>query len=142
MAHSAGGDGGEEAADGGPELVLGPCRGLAQERLELGEELLDRVEIGTVGRQIEERGVGRGDRLADAVDLVRGEIVEHHDVAGLERRCQELLDVGAERRAGHRPVEHQRRDDAGLPETGDEGRGAPMAVRHGGDQALCDRLRP
>jgi predicted GNAT family N-acyltransferase len=68
------GDGGEEAADGRPELLLGPRRGLAQQRLELGEQLLDRVEVGRVRRQVEERGAGRGDRLADAIDLVRREM--------------------------------------------------------------------
>jgi hypothetical protein len=36
----------QEAADGRPELVLGPGGGLAQERLELGEQLFDRVQIG------------------------------------------------------------------------------------------------
>ena len=40
----------EEAADDGPELVLGPGGGLAQQRLELGEQLLDRVHVGAVGR--------------------------------------------------------------------------------------------
>jgi hypothetical protein len=32
------GHGVEEAADGGPELVPGPGRGFAEQRLELGEE--------------------------------------------------------------------------------------------------------
>ena len=34
---------------------------------------------------MEDRGPGRGDRPADAVDLVRREVVEHHDVAGLKQ---------------------------------------------------------
>jgi hypothetical protein len=46
--------GGEEAADGGPELVFGARGCLAQERLELGEQLLDQVEVGAVGRQVED----------------------------------------------------------------------------------------
>ena len=74
-------------------------RRLAQERLELGEQLLDRVEIRAVGRQVEDRGRGRGDRLADDHDLVRRQVVEHNDVAGRECGRQELLDVRAERRA-------------------------------------------
>jgi hypothetical protein len=44
-------DGGEEAADGRPELVLGARRNLAQQRLKLGEQLLDRVQVGRVRRQ-------------------------------------------------------------------------------------------
>jgi hypothetical protein len=68
-------------------------------RLELGEELFDGVQIGRVRRQVEDRGTGRGDRPADALDPVRREVVEHHDVARPERWRQELLHVGAERGA-------------------------------------------
>jgi hypothetical protein len=67
---------------------------------------------------------------SDAIDLVRREVVEHHDVAGRERRREELFDIGVEGGAvpcgcgdpapTRRAVEHQRGDDAGLPEPGDE----------------------
>ena len=46
----------EELSDG---IVQGfDCsrRGLAQEMLELGEDLLNRIEVGAVGRQIDELG--------------------------------------------------------------------------------------
>ena len=56
----------------------------------------DRVEIGTVGRQVEKLGAGRLDGLADAAHLVASEVVHDHDVAGRKRRSQHLLDVGAE----------------------------------------------
>jgi hypothetical protein len=62
-------DGDEEAADDRPELVLGAHRGLAHKRLALGKELLDRVEVGRIGRQVEERSPGRGERPADALAL-------------------------------------------------------------------------
>jgi hypothetical protein len=48
---SGSGDGGEKAADALPKFVCGACGGLTQLGLELGEELLDRVEIGAVGRR-------------------------------------------------------------------------------------------
>jgi hypothetical protein len=70
------------------------------------------VQIRAVGRQIEDRGAGRGDRLAHAIDLVRRQIVAHHDVTGFERGREALLDIGAKRGAGDRAVRH----DAGLPE--------------------------
>ena len=44
----------EEATDGGPERLDSSFGGFAQKRLELGEELLDRIEIGRVGRQVDE----------------------------------------------------------------------------------------
>ena len=40
---------------------------------------------------------------------------------------------------GHRSVEDQGRDHAALPEPRHEGRGPPVAMRHGGDQALTER---
>jgi len=66
-----------------------------------------------------------------------GEVVHHHYVAGLEGRGQRLFDAGAERRPGHRAVENHRSDDAALAQPGDEGRGAPMPVRHRADQPLA-----
>jgi hypothetical protein len=65
-----------------PRVVLGPGGGLAEQRLELGKELLDRVQIRAVGRQVEERCTRRGDGPTDAVAPMRGKVVEHHDIAG------------------------------------------------------------
>ena len=53
----------EKAADGGPKAVDGSLGGLAQERLELGEGVLDRIEVGRVGRQVEEVRARRLDHL-------------------------------------------------------------------------------
>ena len=135
-------DSGEEAANGRPERVSGACRRLPEQRLELGEQLLDRVEVRAVGRQVEDRGAGFRDRLAHTIDLVGREVVEHHDVAGFEAWRQELLDVGAERQTCHRPVEDQGRDHAVLAQPGDEGRGLPVPVRHGADQTGAERTAP
>src|SRR5215470_14905048 len=51
----------EEAPDGVPERLDGPFGGSAQKRLQLAEELLDRIEIGRVGRQVEQDRTGRLD---------------------------------------------------------------------------------
>jgi hypothetical protein len=47
-----------------PEAVNGVLGGLAQVCLELGEGLFNRVEVGAVGRQNEQRRTRRFDRLA------------------------------------------------------------------------------
>ena len=44
----------------------------------------------------------------------------------LERRREELLDKGAQGPTSDRTAEHQRRRDAGAPQTGDKRRHAPM----------------
>ena len=48
--------------------------GLAQQGLELGEDLLDRIEIGRVARQEEQLGAGAADQAAHRLALVTAEI--------------------------------------------------------------------
>jgi len=48
---------------------------------ELGEELLDRVQIRRVFRQVEESGADGTDRATHSIGLVRAEIVHDDDVA-------------------------------------------------------------
>ena len=82
---------------------------------------------------------GRLDALADAADLVGGQVVEHDRVAALQGRDQGLLDIAAEAGSGHRPVEkgggHQAvgaqagRDGDGFPMPEGDGDAAPLAAR-------------
>jgi hypothetical protein len=92
--------------DDAPKRLDGACGGAAQQAFELGEDLLDRVEVGAVGRQVEHSGASGGDRLAHARHLVGGEIVHHHEIACTQDRHQRLLDVGEEPRAVDRAIEH------------------------------------
>jgi len=55
---------------------------LADMSLELGEGIFDRVEVGTVGRQVKQGGAARLDGTPDAGDLVGRQIVHDHDIAG------------------------------------------------------------
>ena len=114
----------------------------AEQGLELDEELLDRVQIGTVGRQVEDGCAGRGERLADAVDPVRRQVVEHHDGARCEQWRQEAAPHRRVMPGWSSAIQHRRGHDAGLPQPGDEGRGAPMAVRPGCTRRRAARLRP
>ena len=76
--------------------------------LDLGEGLLDRIEVWRIGRQVPQPGTGRFDRVAQGRRFVAAEIVHDDNVAGLEDRQELLLDVGAEAFAVDRPVEHAR----------------------------------
>ena len=127
----------EQAADCGPEVLDGAFGRIAKQAFELGERQLDRVEVWTVGRQIDQARTGSLDGLAHAAHLVRAEVIEHHDVAWLEFLDQELLDVGEERRSVDRAVQHQRSNQAGCAQAGQEGGCVPMAVRDDADQALA-----
>src|SRR3979490_3487447 len=70
--------------------------GLAQQVLELGEDLFDRVQVRRVFRQEEELGPGCADELAHRFGFVTTEIVHDHDVAGAKRGDDDLLDLGPE----------------------------------------------
>ena len=63
----------EELADATPCGFDGALGGLAQEGLELGEDLLDRIEVGAVGWQEEEPCACGPDRAAHCLSLVTAE---------------------------------------------------------------------
>lgn len=107
--------------------------------LELGEDLLDRVEVRAVGRQEEAVGADGADRLPDSFALVAAEVVEDDDIAGPEGGSQELLHIGAEALAVDRSVEDAGRVDPIDPEGSEEGERAPAAMRRLADQAFAAR---
>jgi hypothetical protein len=67
---------------------------------------------------------------------VRAEIIHHHDITRSERRCKELLDIGTKHLAGHRSVEDERGNKTSGTKPRHKGRGVPMPVRRGIDQAF------
>ena len=94
---------------------------------ELGEDLLDRVEVGRVGRQEEQLGAGGADRSADRLAFVAAEIVHDDDVAGGQGGQQALLDIGEKADAVDRPVDDAGRLDAVTAQRCQESQGAPAA---------------
>ena len=98
--------------------------------LEFGEGLLDRIEIGRVRRQIEQVGVCRHYGLANAGDLVAGQVVHDDDIAGLEAGGEDLLGIGLESGAVHRSVQHHGGAQAAQAQASDEGGGLPMSPGH------------
>src|SRR3984885_12078301 len=128
---------GEDFAAGvGDRLVASRFR-LSQQSFELGEDLLDGGEGGRVFRQEEEAGSDIPDRLSPRLSLVGAEIVEDHDVARLQRRHEELFDIGVEALAVDGPVEQAGRVDAVVAQGGEESRGLPLALRDLVDDALA-----
>lgn len=75
--------------------------------LELGEELLDRVQVGAVGRQEEHVRAGLADGAAGGLPLMAAEIVEDDDIALGERRGQNLLGIKREQFAIDRTVDDE-----------------------------------
>src|ERR1700677_1455192 len=87
-------EGGQAFSDPGPKALDGSLSGVAQEGLEFGEGVLDRIEVGTVGRKIEKPGASGFAGIADAYALVRSEVVHDDDISGLPSRDEELLHIG------------------------------------------------
>lgn len=102
---------------------------------ELGEELFDRIEVGTVGRQEEKVGACLPDGASCLLALVAAEVVEDDDVAPGEGRDENPLDVEGEDRA----VDDPRCIDAIGPERCDESERFPTAMRYASWKALSPR---
>src|SRR3954462_14379106 len=69
---------------------------LSEQRLEFGESLLDGIEVGAVGRQINQIGSHALDRLPDPGHLVAGQVIHDDGIACVESRGEDLFDIGAE----------------------------------------------
>ena len=129
-------------SDGRNEGIEGSCGGLAKGRFELGKNLLDRIKVWAVSRQIAHCRTGLLDRFSDASNFVTGEIVHHDDVALAQGRGEEMLDVGQEAHSIHRPIENTGRSDLIMAKCGNECRCQPMAMRRTSLEALSARRPP
>jgi hypothetical protein len=129
----------EQIADAFPGCLDGSFFGLSQKGFELGEDLLDRVEVGRVGRQEEELGAGGADGSTNGFAFVATEIVHDDDVALLERGHEDLLDIGQEAPAVDRTVDDAGRVDPVRPQCRQEGQRPPFAERRLGEEPLTSR---
>ena len=129
----------EQLADGGDEGFEGARGGFAQQVLQLGEDLFDRVQIGRVFGQEEQFGAHGSDRPTNGFSFVAAEIVHHDDVPRQKRGRQHGLDIGFEALAVDRTVENPGRFDAIMPKGGYKGHGFPMAVRNFGDKPVSSQ---
>jgi hypothetical protein len=121
----------EEAERDGDQItdvVKGPGTCGPDERFQFGEGQFDRIEIRTIGREELELGADRFDRRAHRRLFVDGEIVEHDDIAGAERRDQDLLDVREKRWIVDRSVEDGRGGEAVEAERRDDRVRLPMTA--------------
>src|SRR5947209_16456512 len=95
----------ETMSDGAFELVNHARCGTAEHSLELGEGQFDRIEVWTVGWQINELCADRFDGLAYAGNFVGRQVIHDHRVSGAKRGHQLLLDIGAEDGSVNWPID-------------------------------------
>lgn len=127
----------EQRADPPPCCFDRAFGGLSQESFELRKDLLDGIEVGAVGREEEHPCACSSDGGAHGLSLVATQIIEDHDVAGLERGDQELLDIGKEADAIDRAIEDGGRIDPIMPQRGQKGERLPVTVWNLGAQPLA-----
>ena len=102
--------------------------------LELGEDLLDGVEVWRVFGQEEELCAGLTNELAHSQALMTTQVVHHDDVAGSQGGDQNILDIGSKGLAIDGAIEKPRRVDPIMAQSGQKGRRCPVTVWHLGDQ--------
>lgn len=115
----------EAFAEERPQGVNRAASRRANNRLQFGKAEFDWVEVRTVGREIEEGRAGALDQASHAGDFVRAEVVGDDEIAGHERRHEDLFDVGEEARTVERAVEHAGRGQAADAERREKGAGPP-----------------
>jgi hypothetical protein len=78
------------------QSLAGACLELPQCCLHFGKGLLDGIETGRVGRQVEKLASLLLDQLAHPPALVHREVVHHHDLPRPERGRQHPLQISFE----------------------------------------------
>ena len=110
------------------DTIEGPRSVSAEERLQFGERLFDRVEVGTVGRQEPDRRADGFNRRADLWLFMHHQVIEDDDVAGAECRRQDLFDVGEEAHIVDRAIKDCRGAESLDRQRGDHRRRLPMTT--------------
>jgi hypothetical protein len=114
----------DEAAD----LLVAARASRAQEGFQFGERELDRIEVRTVRRKEPNVCADALDGGADLGLLMGRQVIQHDDIARVQRGHQHLLDVREKAWAIDRPIEDGRRAQAGEPKGGDDGVRLPVTA--------------
>jgi hypothetical protein len=114
-----GGHGLERPTNGVNQGIQGGPPTTSDERLEFGEHHLNRIEIWTVGREVQQGALSSFDQGADGSTVMGGEVVHHDDLAWLKGWTEVLAHVPLEGipidrswndQRGHRPREAESAD--------------------------------
>ena len=103
--------------------------GNAHPVLDLGEGLLDRIEIRRVRRQEPEPCTRRLDSVADGFGLVACQVVHDDDISRLQGRHELVLDIGQETNAVDWTIKDVRSGKPVCTQGSEKSHGAPASVR-------------
>ena len=122
------GEGGESWPDRRPQARHRAGGDGPQAGFEFGKDLLDGIEVGAVGRQIEQMRPDGFNRLANPAHFMTGQIVQDDRVARVERGNQNLFDIRDEARTIDRTVEDGGGSELVCPQGGNDRGRLPVAV--------------
>lgn len=142
MSRILGCDPGEGGADRLHEFGSGSGLGAAEHGFDFAPHLLDRVEVGRVGRQEENLGTGAVDEGKGSLAFMGTEVVHHDDVAWTQRGSQDFAYVGVEHLRIGRSFDRHTGSGAIQAQGADHRRGLPMAGRTAGVQAFAPGRTP
>src|ERR1700730_6819954 len=100
------------------------------------EYQLDGVEVRRILRQVAKACTNSPDRLLHAGNLMKGHVIDHHNVPTLERRCKTLLYVTQECFAIHGSFDQYGSHDAVFTQASDKRHRLPIAHGRVRDQPL------
>jgi len=126
-----------ERADHGPQAADCAFTDLAQCGVEPLERLLDRVEVGAIGRKEAQGGTDHLDLLRHDHPLVARQVVHADDVTGAQFGHQDLRHVGFEPVAIDRTIQHRWRNHSSHTQAGHQCGGFAVAMQEPHAQALA-----
>src|SRR5215210_4657304 len=91
------------------ELFAGTGTSLLENRLDLREGYLDRIEVRRVRRQEDDASCPRFDQLLNLLTFVGAQIIHDDHLPGLQCRGQKSLNIGLENLGGRRSLHGHRR---------------------------------
>ena len=109
---------------------------------ELGEDLLDGVQVGRVFWQEDQLGSDGADKPAYGFSLVAAEIVHDDDVSRAKGWDKNLLDIGLKGFTIDRTIKKPWGVDPVMSQCGQEGRSLPVTVRDFGLEPHAERCPP
>lgn len=118
----------ETVADGGPEFGDGAATSRPEQPFQLRKPEFNRIEVRTIGGQIPELRAGGFDSLPHPLNVMRRQVIHDDDVARAECGREDLVEVGEEGVAVHRPIQEARCGQAIDAQGADKRAGLPVLM--------------
>lgn len=114
----------------GDQVFQSLRRRLTQMRFDFGKGQLDGIEVWTVRWQVAKRDALGSEQGFDALNFVRGQIVQNERVSGLQAGNEYLLEINQEDFGIHGPIHQKGGDDLFLTQRRQKSGTLPMAMRY------------